>query len=494
MKIEEAAFAGVVVDRSGPVSLQRQIFEQIRDLILSGRTPAGLRLPSSRKFSVELGVSRNSVTAAFDQLIAEGYVEARTGAGSFVTEHLPEETLSARAGPEMEKPEAGIPAQVSRRGQILADTRSGRSLRRAKFSPGLPALDHFPSEIWARYLARSWRNPDVSLYSGMAAAGYLPLREAIADYLNSVRAADCSSEQIIIVSGAQQAMAIAAQVLTDHGDSVFVEDPGYKGIHGALLATGLERVPVPVDEEGFDIELAEEMSAETKVASVTPSHQYPLGVTMSLPRRLKLLDWANRTGGWIIEDDYDSEYRYSGRPLAALQGLEADSRVAYIGSFSKVLFPSLRIGYLVVPKALSETFVRVRSALDDHPSAIAQPALARFMQDGHFASHIRKMRRLYQGRRQKLIEVLSTHGNDLFDIDPSESGMHVVVRFRGGFGPAGSDVAAAEKAQARGYGAIPLSIHYSGASAVNGLLLGFASLPDDEIEADAIDLTAAITS
>jgi len=479
-RVDHAALLPILIERDETRPLHRQIYEEIQGLILSGRLGRGARLPSSRALAAELGVSRNTVAAAFDQLLAEGYIEGRVGAGSFVASDLPEEGVGTPPRPD---PAAGSkgPGNLSRRGAMLAAITGGHRRRSPAFTPGLPDMTAFPFEIWSRLMAKAWRHPPASLLMHGDPAGYAPLRRAIAGYLATARGVRCDADQVIVVAGAQQAIGLAAHVLTDEGEEAVVEDPGYPGVRGALLAAGLKLVHAPVDSEGLVVSEAALRAAAPRLICVAPSHQYPLGVTMSLARRLQLLDWAQRADAWVVEDDYDSEYRYLGRPLAALQGMDRAGRVVYVGSFSKVLFPSLRVGYLVVPEALVDSFLRARRALDDHPSSVAQPALTAFIEEGHFAAHIRRMRKLYAGRQAALVEAAERILPDLVRVEASPSGMHLASRLMPDLRARMGDVEAAATIAARGITALPLSGTYAQEPAEHGLLLGYAAVPAEEM-------------
>lgn len=505
-----ASVLPLVIDRSSagePESrpMHRQIYEQLRETILAGRLAPGTRLPATRALAKDLDVSRNTVSAAFDQLLAEGYLEGRVGAGTFVTSELPEEAFTAQ--PVQSCLEADLVHDgrgslaskqvkrhrgLSQRGMQLAGLRKRRQRRGLAFAVGVPDLESFPFDIWARLMARAWRRPPMDLMANTEPAGYRPLRLAVAEYVRTARDVRCQDDQVIIVSGAQQAIGLAAHVLLDEGDRAIVEDPGYPGVRGALLAAGVEPVFAPVDSEGLDITKAETLAPDARFACVAPSHQYPLGVTMSFGRRLALLDWAQRCDGWVIEDDYDSEYRYSGKPLAALQGMDRDNRVVYVGSFSKTMFPSLRLGYLVVPDDLIDGFRQARAALDDHPSTTAQPALTAFIEEGFFAAHLRRMRRTYAARQQALNASAAVHLAGLAEIKPSNAGMHVLAQ-----GPVGSllaqdDLKAALAAEALGVTTAPLSSFYQMAPAQNGLVLGYAAVSEETMEASVIELSKAL--
>jgi GntR family transcriptional regulator/MocR family aminotransferase len=488
---------------SGP--RHRALYDALRGLILSGRVQAGLRLPASRALAKDLALARNTVLAAYDQLAAEGYIEGRRGAGSFVSADLPDiaPPKGAVAAPSRktvgaERAAPAPPPRLSDRGSALADTVRPRGPRHAAFSPGLPDYDAFPFDRWGRILARTWRRQPPALFGHGDPAGYAPLRRAIADHLAAMRGIRCDQDQVFVTGGSQQSVTLAAQTLCDPGDTVLVEEPGYPGIRGALRGAGLTLAPVPVDGEGMDFGRAGSAVSRARMAVIAPSRQYPLGVTMSLARRLALLDWAGDSDAWILEDDYDSEYRYAGRPLAALQGLDRRDRVVYLGSFSKVMFPSLRLAYLVVPPALTEAVRAVRMALDDHPSAIHQPALAAFMEEGHFASHIRKTRRLYGARQQALLAAAARHLDGLLTLAPDEAGMHLVALLAPDLAARMDDREAAARAARAGLTAPPLSAFFHGKppgkSKDQGLLLGYAAVAEEAMDEAVARLAAALTA
>jgi len=483
-------FLAITLDGSatGP-ALYRQLYEGIRAMILDGRLAVGVRLPASRTLASDLGVSRNTVTTAFDQLIAEGYLDSRRGAGTYVSTELPDAVPQVAAPPMPADGEDG--PRLSRRGQALSAISRGAARRPRPFAAGLPALDAFPFDLWARLLSASWRQPRDGVAMSVDPGGYAPLRRAIADYLQAARGVRCSADQVIVVSGAQTAIHLVAQVLLDPGDRVLVEEPGYAGIRGALIAAGAEAVPTAVDDQGLDVAAAA-AGLPARLVCVTPSHQFPLGVVMSLARRLELLDWAGRHDAWILEDDYDSEYRYAERPLAALQGLDRHGRVVYVGTFSKVMFPSLRLGYLVVPPALVDAFIGARSVLDDHASLLAQPALARFIEEGHFAAHLRRMRRLYAARQQALLAAAETYLGDLLDVRADPAGMHLIADLAPGLGARMTDREAAHRAAVHGVVTNRLSAFYAGPAARQGLLLGYAGFSDGQIANAARRLRAAL--
>ncbi|MDX1539803.1 MAG: PLP-dependent aminotransferase family protein [Geminicoccaceae bacterium] len=472
----EASLPAVELDPARAEPLHRQLYFGVRRSILDGRLRPGLRLPSTRRLAVELQVSRNTVLAAFEQLAAEGYLESRTGAGSFVSRRLPDE-----AG-EVDRLDHGAsdgaaPPSPSRRGAALAALRHVPG-RRRPLAPGVPELDRFPFDVWSRLLARRWRKPTRELLIGIDPAGFRPLRGAIADYLSSARAVGCRPEQVIITSGTAQALDLASRVLIDPGDAAWVEEPGYPATTAALLAAGARVVPVPVDDEGLSVVVGQALEPTARLACVSPSHQFPLGVTMSLKRRLELMDWARDHEGFIVEDDYDSEYRYAGRPLASLQGLDRSGRVIYVGTFSKVMFPGLRVGYMVVPDGLLDAFLAVRSLVDAHPPSIAQPALADFIGEGHLGSHIRRMRLLHAERQAALLEAVRRHLDGALQVTPAAAGMHLVGRLD----PAADDQRIASAASELGVEAPALSAFYDGPPSARGLLLGYAGVASERFD------------
>ena len=516
---DAAPLVALALDRAAELgverALNRQLYGQIRELVLGGRLAPGARLPSSRALARELGCSRNTVVTAFEQLLSEGYLEGRHGSGTYVSRVLPEELLAVgrhAPGPRALAERAAGPARgarLSKRGRRLAELRRGQRAGVRAFTPGLPEVGLFPFEVWGRLLGRAWRQPPAELTRHGDPAGSRPLREAIARYLGGVRALRCDWTQVVITCGAQQGLDLAARILLDPGDRVWIEEPGYPGLRGPLIAAGARLVPLGVDAAGLSLAEGRKRAPDARLAVVTPSHQYPLGVTMSLARRLELLDWAHATGAWIIEDDYDSEFRYAGRPLAALQGLEADRpggrRVIYVGTFSKILFASLRLGYLVVPPALVEPFGRARAALDDHPSALAQPALAAFIEGGHFAAHVRRMRLLYGARRACLLAAAERHLAGLLEIEPDAAGLHVLARLTPELAARLDDTAAEARAAAVGLITPALASYFLGrapapgssgerARGRQGLLLGYAAFAEAEIETGIATLARALTN
>jgi len=467
-------------DRDGP--LYRQVYLGLRQAILDGRLAPHTKLPASRTLARQLGIGRNTMTTAYDQLAAEGYMVARAGAGSFVAETLPDPVPSARGHTgRIAPPRQGL--KLSERGAALL--RLGGTRRQATiarpFSPGQPDLDAFPFALWSRLLARVWRRPVAEVIHNDDPAGYAPLRRAIAAFLRASRALDCDAGQVMVVSGAQQALDLICRVVLDPGDRVWVEDPGFPGVDGALAGVGGQVVPVPIDENGLDVACGSARAPDARAVLCTPSRNYPLGTTMSLQRRLELLRWAEDNDAWIIEDDYDSEFRYDGRPLTSLQGLDRAGRVIYVGTFSRILFPAARLGYLVAPPDLMPALLAVRSYMDGHTTLITQAALAVFFEDGYFSSHLRRMRSLYRERRDCMLGALARECPRASIISPAHSGTHLVIAPPWGGKGHGQDVAMAALLAEAGLSCPPLSRYFHELAGQAGLILGFARFGEDEI-------------
>lgn len=476
------------LDPAAPQPLYRQLYEALRAAILQGQVAPGCQLPATRALAAQLGISRFTVVSAFEQLLAEGFLTGQVGSGTYVSRELPRAAIEGAPRAAMHDP-----PRLSQRGLLLASTRVTDTPEEGgprAFRPGQPSLDHFPAATWARIAARLYRHPPRALLSYGDVAGHRPLREAIAGYLRAARAIACRPEQVIIVSGSQQALDLAARVLLDPGDAAWIEDPGYPGARAALQGAGAVLAPVPVDAEGIVVQAGEREAPGARLAYVTPSFQFPLGVTMSLGRRLALLDWARRAGAWVLEDDYDSEFRYAGPPLAALAGLDAVGQVIYMGTFSKVLFPALRLGYLVVPPAAIDAFAQARALAGRHAPTLEQAVLADFIAEGHFARHIRAMRALYQERQAILVEAARAELAGVLDVAPSAAGMHLV----GWLPPDDDDAAAAARAAREGVEVRPLSAHAMRPGLRPGLLLGYTALDAAEIRAGVAGLARALRS
>ncbi|TDJ20977.1 MAG: PLP-dependent aminotransferase family protein [Gammaproteobacteria bacterium] len=473
------ALLGILdLNRAARLPLFRQLDNQIRQAILSGRLPLGTRLPSSRVLARDVGVSRLTVVNAFQQLIAEGFLEARRGAGSFVASGLPESLplIPADPGDGAQTPGRHGP-RLSRRGKSLAAGADRPTPGTSPFAPNQPAYEEFPFSKWSRLWSRCWRQPAMDMLNYGDPLGYGPLRREIALYLADARGVRCEASQVIIVSGAQKAIGLAAMILLDPGDSVWMEDPGYVTMRELMRAYGARVVAVPVDRDGLDVKSGIAMAPAARMAVVTPSRQYPLGVLMSLPRRLELLEWAQTNRAWIIEDDYDSEFRFAGRPLASMQSLDRAGRVIYIGTFSKVLFPSLRIGYLVVPADLVDATSMACQVIDKAAPTIPQVVLAEFMAEGHFATHIRRMRSIYRERHDVLIDASQRYLAGLLNVRATDSGMNVIGWLSNGI----DDREAQGRARADGIVTNRMSYYYADAPPRSGLHLGFCNTPPAEM-------------
>jgi GntR family transcriptional regulator/MocR family aminotransferase len=470
------------VDRNIGVPIHRQVYEALRRAILDGRLRPGQRIPSSRSLAMDIGVSRLPVLSAYEQLLHEGYLVGRTGSGTFVSEAVPDDLLH---------PIATTGRASSRRVSRVAATRNAadRPARSSwnfpvvPFQGGLPALDLFPFATWAKLVARHVRAESPERIAYTDPAGLMALRAAIAEHLRSARAVRCEAEQVLIVPGSQAALRVTAAALLEPGDRVAIEEPGYFGVHRALRAAGAEIVPVPVDEDGLDVAALRRRGGPIRAVYVTPSHQYPLGMTMSAARRFALLEWASRQQAWILEDDYDSEFRYVSRPVGALQGMDARDRVIYIGTFSKAFCPAVRLGYVIVPPALWSQFLQARTAFDFFTPTLYQRALAEFLRAGHFARHLRRMRSAYLERRDALLSGVARHCGDMLRVHNSDAGLHVAALLRDDIGD--QDVIA--RLSRRGLAAISLSNCYVGSARRQGLLLGFGCTgPERLLEATKV--------
>ena len=483
-------------NKNGDAPLYRQIYKAIRKAILSGEFPSQMRLPATRVLAERLGVSRITVVNAYEQLFAEGYLEGKTGAGTFVAAQLPEDLLQIASRENLPKQsENNLPLRLSPFGERIKskDARNIRAQIAAKFQPfqnGLTAVDEFPFEIWSRIAARIHRNPPRFVLGYGDPQGFRPLREAVAEHLKSARGVICAPEQVIITSGAQQALDLTARIFLAENDFVLIEDPCYQEVKNTFAASGAHLIFVPVASDGLNVAEIGDCGENPKLVYVTPSHQYPLGVTMSLPRRLALLEWARTNNAWIIEDDYNSEFRYAGRPLASLQGLDTAGRVIYVGTFSKTIFPSLRIGCAVVPPELIDVFSSARALNDVHSSLIDQAILTEFIAEGHFARHIRRMRKLYERRQQVLIEECRKHLAGLVEVKRADAGMHLV-----GWLPEGvCDKTFSEKAAARGLKLAPISDYCHKKLPRGGLILGYTAFDERQIKEGVIKIKKILTS
>ena len=481
MRKAQPGFLPIIsVERGSAHPLHRQIYDGFRAAILRGDLRPMQRIPSSRELATQLRVSRFPVLNAYAQLHAEGYFESRAGSGTFVSSSLPEQRMSvAQPAGHLVRTPSG-PRLVARRSALYPSFRNPAVLRGwGSFGVHQPALDEFPFQIWSSLIGRHSRNPSANAIHHINPLGLERFREAISIYLRTARGVQCEPDQVMVVSGSQQALDITARVLFDPGHAVWVEEPGYSLERIVLTAAGCRLIPVPVDNDGLDVSAGIRKCRKARAAFVTPSHQYPLGSTMSAARRIQLLNWAQNSGAWIIEDDYDSEYRYGSLPIASLHGLDVNARVIYIGTFSKVLFPSLRIGYIVMPSDLVERFTAVRHAMDIFPPYLFQEVLADFITAGHFTRHIRKMRQIYEARRTALIDSLHNEfpaGSGL-EIHGTEAGMHLAVTLPEHL----NDREISTRAAQERLWLWPLSPSYMGEKPRPGFVLGFGSTAPDKI-------------
>lgn len=477
-KISSGVMPIMQIDRRAREPLHRQIYNSYRTAIVEGALRPGDRIPSTRILASELGLSRIPVLNAYAQLLAEGYLEARVGAGTVVSSTLPDQVMPQRSGRRIEVRKGRRPMPVN--GTTLPSIKGALpwlGKRWGAFNPGQPALDHFPYKVWSQLIADRCRNLRMASMYYDDPMGSKHLRKVIAAYLRTARGVRCEADNIMIVSGSQQALEISTRVLLDRGSRVWMEDPGYRFARNVFHLNGCKVVPVPVDEEGMDVAAGVKRCRNAEAALVTPSHQYPLGATMSASRRLQLLDWAHSSGSWIIEDDYDSEYRYENLPIASLQGLDPGAHVVYIGTFSKVLFPSLRLGYIAVPSDLIERFVTVRLNMDLGAPGFMQMVLADFIEEGHFSRHLRRMRLLYRERRSVLLDSLRSELGIDVGVSGEQAGLHVSVTLPAGF----DDHELSERAARIKLWLVPLSSSYLRRPAPNGFILGFCNTSTKEI-------------
>ncbi|MFM0207807.1 PLP-dependent aminotransferase family protein [Paraburkholderia sediminicola] len=488
-------------------SLQRWLYDELRSAILTGRLSPGARLPSSRDLAARFALSRGTVLSVFSQLDAEGYLTGAIGRGSFVTPELPDRRFDSSDRVSIKKYDGRSSAHdrnddndgaarardiaLSTRGRLLARTPfqvSGRGSPARAFRASQPDLDAFPFELWARLAAKRARRTRRDLLGDGEAQGYLPLREAIAGYVGMSRGITCTADNVVVLGSVQQAIDLGARLLLDPGDAAWIEDPGYPGARFALEAAGARVVGVPVDAGGVDVEWARRHVADARLAYVTAGRQAPLGPPLALERRLSLLEWARDRGAVIIEDDYDSEYRFEGNPLAAMKSLDHDGHVIYCGTFSKVMFPALRTAYAILPDRLVDPFVAALSLTTRHVSLDQQSVLHEFIADGHFGRHIRRMRMLYGERAEALKMAADRHLSGLLTVPRIIAGLDAAAFFPPGI----DDAEMARRAAREGIETRPLSLYAIDRAAPPGLVLGFASIGSDVIESAVIALARAL--
>ncbi|VAV91034.1 Transcriptional regulator, GntR family domain / Aspartate aminotransferase [hydrothermal vent metagenome] len=472
---KDAAVLDIVLDRQARLPLFEQLVQALREVILAGRLEPGSKLPSTRKFANELSVSRVTVVTAYDQLTAEGYIESRHGAGAFVAAGLPDEA------PQVSKP-------------FLLETKDPQAPRPLQpFQPTSPDMTLFPHKQWAKLFQRVWTNPDQNLLANADPLGWWPLRVQIAEHLRVWRGINCQPAQVVITSGASEALQTIIESMLEPGQSVAIEEPGYRLFSRLLNRLHLRVEGVPVDEHGMRVDLLAALQHQPVCAVTTPSRQYPLGITMPLARRLQLLEWTTQAGRFVIEDDYDSEYRYVGQPLPALMSLAREGSVIYLGSFSKVFSKSLRLGYMVIPLARLQTVRQVMKDNGPNASGFAQPVLAQFMASGAYASHIRSMRRIYSARQKVFVEAAQKHLQDLIEFEPAGGGMHLVGEIGKKLCGKMSDTEICQRADEVGVILRPLSESYNGKPARQGLIAGYAGFDENQLNWAIKRLARALT-
>ncbi|WP_211100585.1 MocR-like pyridoxine biosynthesis transcription factor PdxR [Acuticoccus sediminis] len=463
------------VDRGDATNLSMQLATHLRELILSGDLPPGTRLPASRVLAVEQGVSRTTAVAAYEQLTSEGLLVSRVGAGTYISDDVRPPPARLTPSPTARLPRlANISHELSE--QYFPRLEHPSSPR--PFVTGMPAIDAFPMAMWARLSARYWRGARSEIMSYPDALGLPKLREAISRHLRANRGVVCQADEVFVFAGAQDGFMQIAQILLDPGDRVWMENPGAIGARNAFLSRGADLVPVPVDGEGLDVAAARRLCPDMRMAFVTPAHQHPLGCTMSRDRRFELLAAAEESGAWIVEDDYVGEFHYGRQPLPPLKALDGGGRVLYVGTFSKALFPAIRLGYAVVPPALVASFERALSAVAHGVSNAIQSIVADFIAEGHFSSHLRRMRDLYRGRRDALMDAADRHLGGMLALSPTDTGFHTI-----GLLPPGLDErTVAEAVKTAGLAMAPLSRFALSPLAVQGLTLGFSAVSPQEID------------
>ncbi|RQR35509.1 PLP-dependent aminotransferase family protein [Burkholderia sp. Bp9143] len=498
----------IEIDRHHQLPVYLQICERFRAAIAAGHLRPGDRVPALRGLATQLNTARGTVEQAYTILVDEGYLQMRGAAGTFVSPSLPIALTRAAparggapaahaeaTGPAGPRQEAGLSRDdpPPRRPQPIAVAMSGEP---RPLQPGLPALDAFPRKVWHRLVSLRARSCDRALLGYPNPAGYRPLREHIATYLTLSRGVTCVPEQVFVTGGYRATLELVLRSLARANDRVWFEDPGYLLARGFLSETGVQLVPVPVDADGIDVGRGLQLDPHARFALVTPSHQSPLGHTLSLSRRIALLDWAEKTSGWIVEDDYDSEFRYLGRPLPALKSLDRRDHVIYCSTFSKAMYPGLRLAYAVVPERAVERVERVACSMNAGSPTLLQAALADFIEQGHFARHLKRMRTLYGERRMLIVHALRQAFGERLIVELPEGGIQFAVRFAEGPDGPVDDVAVAARARDAGIAVLPLSIWYSNShteQTPRGLIIGFANIADaDEARRHAKTLRACL--
>jgi GntR family transcriptional regulator / MocR family aminotransferase len=467
------------LDKNSVVPIYRQISEGLREAVTHGRIAAGSKLPSTRIFAKELGVSRNTVLQVFDTLINEGLLTSHVGDGTYIAADQQDRDRTPSVTPVPNAPESTYPFRtISRRGRnLVASASDAFSESPTPFMPDLPDLREFPIRTWLRLLNETSGRLRGEILAQTSNAGYEPLRRAIAQYLNASRGMSCDFNQVIITTGTQQSLDLVSRMLLDPGDPVWLEEPGYVGARAAFSANGAALYPAAVDKQGICVDTAIRTLPAPRVVFASTSRQYPLGATLSLERRRALLEFAAHSGSWIVEDDYDHEFRYQGSALPAIHGIDRENRTIHLGTFSKILLPSLRLGYLVVPPDLAQAFAKARTIVDRHASLIEQMVLSEFLHRGLLVSHVRRMRTLYRSRQKQLADGLCDVFGRSIPFEARDTGMHLVLPLL----PDADDQALSDLCARRKLVLRPLSPYYLGRRQRKGLLFGFSAFNSCEI-------------
>src|SRR5215210_2959022 len=459
------------ITHGGDTPLFRQVYLQLRSAILTRRLRPGTKLPSTRELASQLGVSRSAAVAAYEQLLAEGYTSGRHGSGTYISSDLPEPIEGSER--RRKKPVPAISSDASPMESVADFVDVTVQSDQRPFNLGRTLVDARTIELWRKLSARTLRSLSPSHFGYSDPRGTTVLRKTICDYLQAARGARCDPEQIVVTTGTQHAIDLVIRVLPGLDKGVWIEDPGYPLTRQALLAAGAKVRPIPVDGQGIEVAKGIKSAPNARAVFVTPSHQFPTGVVLSMARRLELLAWAREKSAWIVEDDYASEFRYGGRPLASLQGLDEGERVIYIGTLNKALFPGLRMGYVVVPRPLLRAFIAARYLMDRQPSTLSQAVVAAFMEEGYFAAHIRRIRLLYREQRDELVAALKNRLGDDLTVNAPDQGMHLVALTRRGL----SDVAIERAGRQHGVIVRAMSRLYVAAAPASALVLGFSGYP-----------------
>ncbi len=488
--IEELPLVNLKINYSSDVPLYKQLYDTFRQSILEGKFLPGQKLPGTRSIAAELNISRNTVTLAFEQLLIEGYIKGKIGAGTFVNE-IPDNVLNVKEN--VSRKNSGRKVKTNLITQLGSPELIHRNISNEEIVPfqnGVPSLDEFPIRTWLKLNNQTSQTLSSSNLGYGDAAGYRPLREEIASYLRTYRAVNCNADQIIIVNGSQQGLDLIMRVILKPGDPVWHEDPGYFGARASMLFAGAKIFPSPLDKEGLNVAYSSKKYPSPKLIYTTPSHQFPIGLTMSISSRIQLLQYASKNNSWVIEDDYDSEFRYSGSPLPSLQGMDKNNCVLYLGTFSKVLFPALRLGYLVLPDPqMLEVFVSAKSMMDRQSPMFEQMITAQFLKEGYFTRHIRKMRTLYKERQEYLISDMKKELGDLIKVKNSDAGMHIILWLKENLD---SDIIS-QKAREINLIAYPISEYVLKFKQKPGLLLGYTAFDKKKLKEGVQKLKMVLT-